>query len=226
MIPALKPGFAKRETTGERRSRDPIHLGWSVWGHTGYRDSPRHHDQERSSPKSLSNSSAACPCAPRRRSNALCWGGCHGPGCWGEHTSTIAVSSPCTHTPGQSRKGARLAHPGGLVGHGSTRSGGPIARPLSLSAATWLTGNEMCKKPHARSWTLRWRIPDRWVRTMACATPGSAFCLSCMLQTSTDLCACGRPQGRRRPSGPSRRDGAAGRHGGMMTRRLDMSAGT
>lgn len=21
-------------------------------------------------------------------------------------------------------------------------------------------------KPHARSWTLRWRIPDRWVRTM------------------------------------------------------------
>lgn len=45
------------------------------------------------------------------------------------------------------------------------------------------------RKPHARSWTLRYRIPDRWVRTMPCATLASAFCFLCMLPTSTDLCA-------------------------------------
>ena len=61
---------------------------------------------------------------------------------------------------------------------------------------------------------------------------GLCFCFSCMLQTSTDLCAYGRPRARGRPGASSRvtmgRQGgrAAGRQGGRMTRRLDIGAGT
>lgn len=135
-------GVCRRETTGERRSRAPIRLGWSVGWQAGYRDTNSAAVKRSSTRiKGQEVGSAGLSRAPRWRSNAMCWEGAVGldPGA---DTSTYCrfISIGCTlHTQGEPAQGRRAAGAGPRLGD----PGGPMGAPAAAdqlpdpSACIW-----------------------------------------------------------------------------------------
>lgn len=136
----------------------------------------------------------------------------------GANTSTIAVSSPCTHAePVQER--CSVGRPGW--------PGEPWMLPQQrANCQASLRQSGTCGRRCARS---HMRDLGRYAAGFQIAGFGP-----CLVQRRallfvyraccTHQLTCALMNARRGRRRPSRRDGAAGRQGGMMTRRLDMSA--
>lgn len=90
-------------------------------------------------------SSAAFPCAPRWRSNAMCWEEAVGLDV-GANTSTIAVSSPCRQT-GPVQEGCSVGRPGWPMDAPAAADQLPW---LSTHAAIWLMRKRGCARSHMR----------------------------------------------------------------------------
>lgn len=118
-------GVCRRETTGERRSRAPICLGWSVGWQAGYRDTNSAVVKRSSTRiKGQELGSASLPRVPRWRSNAMCWEGAVAldPGA---DTSTYCRFISIADTQGGPAQGKRAGPP--RLGNPSGPMGAPAA---------------------------------------------------------------------------------------------------